>query len=62
MRMTISSPSPLTIDDLKTMPIAEVFSLVKDIDNACKQAIKDVNVYSENMKLIHSFLKDNMSV
>lgn len=55
------SPSPLSIDDLNAMPMAEVFKLVKHIESTCKQAVKDAKVYSDNMKIINKFIKDNMS-
>lgn len=64
MKMTIPSPSrsPLTIDDLNAMTMAEISLLIKDIDNVCKQAVKDLKAYSDNMKLIQKFVKDKISV
>lgn len=55
------SPSPISIDDLNAMPMAEVFKLVKHIENTCNQAVKDLKIHSDNMQIINKFIKDNMS-
>jgi len=54
------SPSPLSVDDLRDMPMAEVFKLVKHIQDQCNLAIKDVNTYSQNMDVIQKYFKDNI--
>ncbi len=48
-------------DDLNAMPMSEVFQLVKDIESICNQTMEDLTIYSDNMKVIHRFIKNNMS-
>lgn len=56
--METQPPSLLTVDDLKAMPMREVFKLVKDIEGLCNQALKDVKVHSDNIKTINKFIDD----
>ncbi len=48
-------------DDLIAMPMSEVFQLVKDIESICNQTMKDLTIYSDNMKVIDGFIKNNIS-
>lgn len=56
------SPSTLKMDDLHVMPMKEVFELVKDMEYACKETIRDFKIYSDNVKILQEFIQLNASV
>jgi hypothetical protein len=54
--------TPLTIDDLNAMPMADVKKLIENIEGVCVQVNKDLKVYTVNMQLIQKFIKDKFPV
>ena len=52
---------PLTEEMLASMPMVEVFKLVRQINEHCDEITKQLNIYSENMKIIHSFINNGLA-
>lgn len=55
--MTMTTPSLISVEDLKSMSMGDISELVKNTESNCKKKVEEINVYRSNMDAILTYVK-----